>query len=40
MSFRGTGAAREPGSYEHQQAATWDSSVFMVSGPAPLGIPE
>jgi hypothetical protein len=40
MSFRGTGAAREPESYEHRRADICDSPMFMVSGPALLGIPE
>jgi len=38
-SFRGMGAAREPGIHEHELALSWDGPVFMASGPAPLGHP-
>ena len=39
MSFRGAGAAREPGIYEHGHPDTSARTVFMVSGPGPLGRP-
>jgi len=37
LSFRGAGAASEPGSHEHCQAKLYDRPVFMVSGPALSG---
>src|SRR6266404_9117705 len=36
-SFRGSGAAREPGTHERGPAPAWDEPVFIGSGPGPLG---
>ena len=38
-SFRGVGAAREPGSHERRALKTLAKTVFMVSGPDPMGRP-
>ncbi len=39
-SFRGAGAAHEPGINEHRPAIARDRSVCIGSGPALPGIPE
>src|SRR3984893_16610785 len=38
-SFRGSGAAREPGTQEHKPLPTWESLVFIGSGPGPTDHP-
>src|SRR5271170_7766594 len=38
-SFRGAGTPREPGIHEHQPVIVRDQSVFLGSGPAPMGHP-
>jgi hypothetical protein len=35
LSFRGGGAAREPGTQEHGPIKAWEKLVFLGSGPGP-----
>lgn len=35
LSFRGGGAAREPGTQEHGPIKAWKKLVFLGSGPGP-----
>src|SRR3984893_14384541 len=38
-SFRGSGAAREPGTQEHRPLPAWEWPVFIGSGPGPTDHP-
>jgi hypothetical protein len=40
LSFRGAGAAREPGTYEHRQAKGGNGPWSWVPGPALRAVPE